>query len=140
MVLEKAHGRRRHRRRIVAAVTAGLVTIGLGSTALLGGFTTGPSMQNVKGFQVVDGTRRPNVTYVDLAEYIVQHQVLRHLTYGSADGGEFFFYGTQRQALRLEGKLHSSQLFGVITFKRLTESSWLHMKGGSEVRDGRTVP
>ena len=140
MVLEKAHGRRRHRRRIVAAVTAGLVTIGLGSTALLGGFTTGPSMQNVKGFQVVDGTRRPNVTYVDLAEYIVHHQVLSHLTYGSADGGEFFFYGTQGQALELEGKLRSSQLFAVVTSTRLTESSWLHLKGGSDVRDGRMVP
>jgi hypothetical protein len=140
MVIEKAHRRRRHRRRIVAATTAGLVTIGLGSTVFLGGFTTGPSLQNVKGFQVVHGTKRPDVTYVDLAEYIVHHQVLSDLTYGSADGGEFFFYGTQGQALQLEGNLRSSRLFGVITSTRLTESSWLQLKGGSDVRDGRIVP
>lgn len=141
MVFEQARRRQRRRRQIVATASAGLLTIGLGSTALLGGFTTtGPPMRNITGFQVVNATIRPHVTYAALATYIVDHQMLSHLTYGAADGGEFFFYGTQRQALRLEGRLRSSQLFGVITVQTLRESTWLHMKGGPDLRNGMLVP
>jgi len=45
MVFRQAHLRRRRRRTTLAALVLGLVSIGLGLTAVAGGFSTGPALQ-----------------------------------------------------------------------------------------------
>ena len=116
MVFEKAHRRGRRRRRIVAAASAGFVTIGLGLTALLGGFGLGPSIQSTQSFQVVSGVIRPTVTSFELSEYVTHHHLVGNFDDG-AFGGKFNFYVTQTQALQLAGTLRSSGLFTAITVK-----------------------